>query len=98
MPQDIPVTCDGLGKKLSTKHALSCPKCGLVLARHDDAAKEWGSLGARSLVPITITYEHKSNSRTVQGGRTRNGARHDGGAAGGGADTVGETKGVGKGW
>ena len=41
MPQDIPETCDGCGKKLSIKHALSCSKEGLVLARHDDAAKEW---------------------------------------------------------
>ena len=39
MPQDIPATCDGCGKKFSIEHALSCPKGGLVLARHDDAAK-----------------------------------------------------------
>ena len=98
MPQDIPTTCDGCIKKFSIEHALSCPKGGLVLARHDDAAKEWGALGARALVPSAITYEPKINSRTVQGERTRTGAWHDGGAAGGGADTVGETKGVGKGW
>ena len=40
IPQDIPATCDGCGKRLSIEHALSCPKGGLVLARHDDAAKE----------------------------------------------------------
>ena len=67
MPQDIPATCDGCGKKFSIEHALSCPKGGLVLARHDDTAKEWGSLGARDLVPSAITYEPKINSRTVQG-------------------------------
>ena len=39
MPQDIPITCDGCGKKFSIDHALSCPKGGLFLARHDDAAK-----------------------------------------------------------
>ena len=52
MPQDIPATCDGCGKKFSIEHALSCPKGGLVLVRHDDAAKEWGSLGAQFLVPV----------------------------------------------
>ena len=26
MPQDIPATCDGCGKKFSIEHALSCPK------------------------------------------------------------------------
>ena len=39
MPQDIPATCDGCGEKFSIDHALSCPKGGLVLARHDDATK-----------------------------------------------------------
>ena len=39
MPQDIPATCNGCGKKFSIEHALPCPKFGLVLARHDDAAK-----------------------------------------------------------
>ena len=56
MPQDIPANCDGCGKKFSIEHALSCPKGGLVLARHDDDAKEWGALGARALVPSAITY------------------------------------------
>ena len=51
MPQYIPTTCDGCGKKFSIEHSLSCPKGGLVLARHDDAAKEWGALGAQALVP-----------------------------------------------
>ena len=59
MPQDIPVTCDGCGKKFSIEHALSCPKGGLVLARSDDAAKKWGALGARALVPSAITHEPK---------------------------------------
>ena len=45
-------------------------KGGLVLARNNDAAKEWGSFGARALVPSAITYEPKINSRTVQGERT----------------------------
>ena len=45
MPKDIPATCDGCGKTLLIEHAISCPKGGLVLARHDDAAKEWGALG-----------------------------------------------------
>ena len=70
VPQDIPATCKGCGKKLLIEHALSCPKGGLVLARHDDAAKDWGALGARALVPSAITYEPKINSRTVQGEKT----------------------------
>ena len=41
------------------------PEGGLVLARHDDDAKEWGALGAQDLVPIAITYKPKINSRTV---------------------------------
>ena len=39
MPQDIPATCDGCGKKFLINHALSCPKGGLFMVRHDDAAK-----------------------------------------------------------
>ena len=39
IPQDIPATCDSCGKKLLIEHALSCPKCGLVLAGKNDAAK-----------------------------------------------------------
>ena len=70
MPQDIPATCDGCGKKVLIEHAISFPKGGLVLARHDDAAKEWGALGARALIPSAITYKPKINSSTVQGGRT----------------------------
>ena len=67
MPQDIPATCDGCSEKFSIEHALSCPKDGLVLARHDDSAKEWSALGSQVLVPITMTYEPKTNSRKVQG-------------------------------
>ena len=44
IPQDIPVTCDGCGKRFSIEHALSCPKGGLVLEWHDDAEKEWAPL------------------------------------------------------
>ena len=57
MPQDIPETCIGCGKRLWIEHDLSCPKVGLVLASHDDVAKEWVALGSRALVPSAITYE-----------------------------------------
>ena len=50
-------------------------KGGLVLARHDDDAKEWGALGSRALVPSAIIYKPKINSRTVHGERTGAGAR-----------------------
>ena len=38
--------------------------------RHNYAAKEWGTLGDRALIPSAITYEPKINSRTVQEERT----------------------------
>ena len=66
MPQDIPVTCNGCGKRLLIEHALSCPKGGLVLERHDEDEKEWGALGYRALVPSAITYEQKINSVAEQ--------------------------------
>ena len=40
MPQDIPTTCDSCDRRFLIEHDLSCPKGGLVLARHDDDAKE----------------------------------------------------------
>ena len=92
MPQDIPATCDGCGKRFSIEHALSCPKVGLVMAQHSGAAKEWGALGSRSLVPSAITYEPKFNSRTVQEERIGAGARQDGGTADGGVNTVEESQ------
>ena len=93
MPKDIPATCDGCGKRFLIEHALSCPKGSLVLVRHDDAAKEWGTLGSRALVPSAITYKPKINSRTVHGERTGARARQDDGTANGGADIVGEYQG-----
>ena len=91
MPEDIPATYDGCGKKFLIEHALSYPKEGLVLVQHEDAAKEWGALGARALVPSAITYEPKINSRIVQRESTGAGAWQDGGEADGGTDTVGQT-------
>ena len=66
-------------------------KTVLVLARHNDAAKEWGALGARALVPSAITYEPNINIRTVQGEKTRAGARQEGREVDGSMDTVGWT-------
>ena len=57
--------------------------------RNYDAAKEWGALGARSLVPSAITYKPKINSRAVQGERTGAGAQQEGGTSKGGKDIVG---------
>ena len=51
------------------------------------------SLTVLSLFPSAITYEPKINSRTVQGERTRAGARQEGGEADGGTETVGEAQG-----
>ena len=89
MPQDIPTTFYGCGKRFLIDQALSCPKCCLILAWNDDAANEWGALGSRALIPSAITYEHKINIMTVQGERTRARARQVEGTADGGADIVG---------
>ena len=45
------------------------------MARHTDAAKEWGDLSARALKPLCIYYKPKTNSRTVQGDRNGAGER-----------------------
>ena len=63
--------------------------------RYDDAKKEWGALGDHAFVPSAMTYETKINSRTVQGERTRAGARQGGGTADDGEDIVGESQGGG---
>ena len=93
MPQDIPLTCDGFGKKFSFEHALSYPNGGLVLERHYDAAKEWVALRDQALVPSAITYEPKINSRKVQGERTGSRVRQKSGIFEVGADNVGESQG-----
>ena len=93
MPQEIPATCDGCGKRLWIDHTLSFPKCGLVLVSNNDSAKEWVFLGSQALVPSDITYEPKINGRTVQGESTGAGAQKEGGTADGGADPVREAQG-----
>ena len=93
MPQDISATCNSCVTRFSIEHELSCPKGGLVLARHDDAAKEWGSLGARFLVPSTNIYKPKIHSRAVQGERTRAGVWQEEGTSEGGTYIVGEVQG-----
>ena len=42
-----------------------------------------------TLVPSTITYEPKINSRIVEGERTGAGARQEGGEADGSTETIG---------
>ena len=68
------MTCDSFGKKFFIEHVILCTKGSLVLERHDDAEKEWGALGSRSLTPISISYKPQINSRIVQGERTGEGA------------------------
>ena len=93
MPQDIPATCYGCDKRCLIKHTLSWPKGGLVLARHDDDAKEWGALEYQALIPGAIKYKPKINNGILQGEKTGIGARQDSRTAKGGADTVGEAQG-----
>ena len=60
---------------------------------HNDAAKELGALGSWALSPSAITYEPKIKSRTVQGERTGDGVRQEGGEDDGGTETIGEAQG-----
>ena len=90
MPQDISAAYDGFRKRFLIEHILSFSKGGLVLARHDDTAKEWGALVFRALLPSAITNEPKTNSRTVQGDRTKAVARQESAIADCGAPTVEE--------
>ena len=76
------------------KNALSCPKGGLVLAWHDDATNEWGTLGSWALFPSAITYKPKINIRKAQGESTRVGTRQESGISDDNADIVEEYKGV----
>ena len=75
MHQDITTTCNGCSKRFLIEPAISCLKGEIVMARHNEAAKEWGYLGARALVPIAITHEPKINSSIVYRERTRARAR-----------------------
>ena len=93
MPQDILATCDDCGKKLLIENDLSFSNGGLLLARHDDAAKEWVTLGYQALFTSAITYKPKINSSTMQGERTGAGVRQEGGEADGVTDTVGAAQG-----
>ena len=88
MSQDRPTTCSGCGRRLLIEHALSCSKGDLVLEQHDDAAKEWDSLGSRDLVPSAISYKPKIKSRTVQGEMSGAGVKQDGGTSDGGVDIL----------
>ena len=65
------------------------------MARHDDAAKEWGALGSWEFIPSAISYEPKINSRKLQGERTRARARQDIGTSKSGAEIVGDSQGGG---
>ena len=60
--------------------------------QHNDAAKDWGALGAWALFLNAITYKPNINSSRVQGESTREGMRQEGGAANGGTETVGEAQ------
>ena len=75
IPLELPMACDGYRKKLTDDHAMYCQKGGLVLIRHDNAAKEWGALGPQGLTPSNMYYEPCINIRMVQGERPGAGAK-----------------------
>eukprot|EP00957_Ditylum_brightwellii_P019330 1458794-Ditylum_brightwellii.AAC.1 len=45
IPLHLSCTCDGCSAKFTVQHALSCPKGGLVLIRHDNTSWEFVELG-----------------------------------------------------
>ena len=55
VPLNLPSGCDSFEKNLLVRHALSCPKGGLVLERHNYASKEWGALSVWALNPTAIS-------------------------------------------
>ena len=63
------------------------------MLQNDGAEKEWGSLGAWTLIPSAITYELKINSKTVKVEMNRVGARQESGIADDGAYIIGEAQG-----
>ena len=75
VPLNLPTDCDGRGNKFISPHALSCPNGGLVLAKHNNADKEWGTLLDRAINSSSISYKPKINSRPVQGERNGAGVR-----------------------
>ena len=48
VPFNLRTDCDGCGKKVLVPHDLSFTKGVLVLARHNDAAKEWAPFWNRT--------------------------------------------------
>ena len=64
---DLPTDCNICRKKFTIDHALLCPKVGLVISSHDDAAKEWWEMGTQGQTPSDISYKHNVNSRMVKG-------------------------------
>ena len=83
---NLPTECDCCSKRLLVTHDLSCPKGGLVLEWHNDAAKEWGTFLAWALNISCISYEPKTNSRTLQGKRNRARAKVETGTQEGGVN------------
>eukprot|EP00957_Ditylum_brightwellii_P172026 13096481-Ditylum_brightwellii.AAC.1 len=94
IPLHLPCTCDGCGAKFTVQHALSCPKGGLVLIRHDNASWEFGELGKQGLLPSTVSYKPHIFTGTWGGG----GSRGVGGATRGGAGGGAKSKWRGRWW
>ena len=90
VPLNPPTDCDGCGKNFLVPNAISCPKGGLIMARHNDAAKEWGALSDQALNPSAISYGPEINSRTVQGDRNGSGSQVAMGSQEGEAKKYGE--------
>ena len=62
---NILTDCDDCYKNVLLAHTLSCPKWGLILARHNDVAKEWDAFSSWALNPSCISYKPKINIITI---------------------------------
>ena len=56
-PSDLPTTCDGCTKPFTVDHAMSCPVGGLIHARHNELAREIGSLYAEATANNCVATE-----------------------------------------
>ena len=69
-PTSLPHRCEGCNERFTVEHALSCPKGGLVLLRHNDLSAEFGSLCAQALTNSNVQREpliHTSRDVVIAG-------------------------------
>jgi hypothetical protein len=58
-PPGLQPSCDGCNQKFSVRHALQCPKGGLVISRHDEIRDELIDLASKTFSPSAVRDEPK---------------------------------------